>query len=97
MEDIATDSIHSNLKSLSQEDEELFTTSLEFFDVVKNCNPKGLQKVMISVKAILDKVIKSKKKSEKIKALKKEKIKAKKEAGDFIPEGEFKKQKEQKK
>ena len=49
---------------------------------------------MISVKAILQKVEKKKKKTEKAKKLKKEKIQAKKDAGEFISEGEFKKNKE---
>ena len=49
---------------------------------------------MVSIQAILDKVSKSKQKTDKIRALKKEKMKAKKEQGDFIPKGEFKKQKD---
>ncbi len=56
----------------------------------------SFQKVMKSIKAILSTVEKSKEKTKKVKDLKKQKIQFKKEAGDFVPENEFKKKKEEK-
>jgi glycerol-3-phosphate O-acyltransferase len=60
---------------------------------MRNQNPKSYQKVMALLKAILEKSAKSIVKTSKIRAIKKEKLQAKKEAGEFVPEEEFKKAK----
>lgn len=90
------DDIEDRVNNLTDEEKELFKTSLEYYNLLRNSNPMTYQKVMISIKAILNKVESSKKKTEEIKKLKKEKIQKKKEAGNYIPEAEFKKLKEEK-
>jgi hypothetical protein len=90
------DTIESKINNLTEEETALYSTSYEYYKILRNSNPMSYQKVMISIKAILTKVENSKKKTEKAKQLKKDKIQAKKDSGDFVSNSEFKKQKEEK-
>lgn len=85
------DKIDDTIDKLDDEELTLYKNSLQFFDILKKTNTMNFQKLMTSVKAIMNKVDSSKSKTEKAKKIKKEKIEAKKNAGEFIPKGELKK------
>lgn len=91
------DSIESTVSGLPKEELELYGNALSFAENMRNQNPNSYQKVMQLIKAIIEKSEKSTVKTSQIRAIKKEKLQAKKEAGEFVPKVEFKKTKTSKK
>ena len=96
-------SMRSRLEALGQEwnckeiegnekevaDKEKYANILDFYELIKNAKPKLYKEVDADVKVILKKVVDKKTETKKAREDKKERVRRKKEAGEFLPAKEY--------